>query len=70
MAKIMSLGCFASAEYKIQYIVSPGLSKQEYDVRLHLFFSTELDAAESLFYTSLFEMMRLHTSKVCCIQVL
>ena len=53
-----------SAEYKIQYIVSPGVQKQQYDVCLHLFFSTELEPAEIPFYRSLFEVVRLHTHKV------
>ncbi len=52
------------AEYKIDYLVSPGLAKQIYDVRLYLFFSTELDAAETSFYRSLYSAVRLHTPKV------
>ncbi|CAL8462889.1 g2423 [Coccomyxa elongata] len=50
-------------EYKIDYLVSPGLAKQIYDVRLYLFFSTELDAAETSFYRSLYSAVRLHTPK-------
>ncbi|BDA48116.1 hypothetical protein COCOBI_11-3740 [Coccomyxa sp. Obi] len=50
-------------EYKIDYLVSPGLPKQVYDVRLYLFFSTELDAAETSFYRSLYSAVRLHTPK-------
>ena len=52
------------AEYKIDYLVSPGLAKQVYDVRLYLFFSSELDAAEVSFFRSLYGAVRLHTPKV------
>ena len=53
-----------NAEYKIDYLVSPGLAKQVYDVRLYLFFSSELDAAKVSFFRSLYGAVRLHTPKV------
>ena len=54
------------AEYKIQYLVSPGVATQQYDVRLYLFFTTELDAAETSFFSSLYECVRLHIPRVRC----
>jgi hypothetical protein len=54
------------AEYKIDYLVSPGLAKQVYDVSLYFFFSSDLDAAEVSFFRSLYGVVRLHTPKVNC----
>ncbi len=53
-----------AAEYKIQYFISPGVAKQEYDVRLFLFFADELDPAQTSFFSSLYEAVRLHLPKV------
>ncbi|KAK9907295.1 hypothetical protein WJX75_000938 [Coccomyxa subellipsoidea] len=50
-------------EYKIDYLVSPGLAKQVYDVSLYFFFSSDLDAAEVSFFRSLYGVVRLHTPK-------
>lgn len=55
-----------TAEYKIQYLVSPGVATQQYDVRLYLFFTSELDAAETSFFSSLYACVRLHIPRVRC----
>ena len=60
----MHKGLLLCAEYKIQYLVSPGVATQQYDVRLYLFFTTELDAAETSFFSSLYECVRLHIPRV------
>ena len=52
------------AEYKIQYLVTPGVAKQQYDVRLFLFFGTELDPVQNAFFGCLYEAVRLHLPKV------
>ncbi|CAK0784852.1 hypothetical protein CVIRNUC_008057 [Coccomyxa viridis] len=51
-------------EYKVEYLVQPGLKEQIYDLRLFLFFPAELDAASTSFFASLFESVRLHTPTV------
>ena len=50
---------------KIQYLITPGVAKQQYDVRLYLFFTTELDPVQSAFFGCLYEAVRLHLPKVC-----
>ena len=52
------------AELKLIYQANSQLKSQKYEVEIFLFFAAELEAVNTSLYSSLWQVIRLHTPKV------